>query len=360
MARLAPVVFWMLTGRGGANVALDARLPALVAAAAAHGTLGAAAREVGLSYRSAWGLIEHAGDVCGEPLLALSRGKGAALAPLGERLLAAHRAAGERVADDSLAVPLRVRRPAHPPTRVLKVSASHDIAIAQLRDRWRLVHGVAIDFAGSEAALAAYASGSVDVAGFHVAAMPRASRDPLLERLDPARDALIRFLRREQGLIVARGNPRRVKSIADIAAKRLTIVNRQPGSGTRLLFDRLLAREHVDAASIAGYTSEEFTHAAVAASVAAGRADVGVGIAAAAAQLRLGFVPLVREHYLFACRRRQLDGARIGAFRALLASDATRAVVAPLAGYALDTPGALAELVRRAGGVWRISSTRPR
>ncbi len=361
MGRLRPTILWTLAARAGADVVLDARLPALVAAAAARGTLGAAAREVGLSYRCAWGLIEHAADICGEPLLALSRGKGASLAPLGERLLAAHRAASERVADLALALPLRAQRSEHSHPRTLRVSASHDIAIAQLRDRWRLAHGIAVDFVGSGAALSAYASGSAEVAGFHVGPVPRGARDPLLGRLDPARDAVIRFLRREQGLIVARGNPRRVRTLADIAAKHLTIVNRQPGSGTRLLFDRLLARERIDTASIAGYTSEEFTHAAVAATVAAGRADVGFGIAAAAAQFGLAFVPLAQEHYLFACRRRQLDGARVGAFRALLADDATRAVVAPLPGYALDSPGATAELARAAGGGWRIrSSARPR
>ncbi len=273
MARLKPTIGWAISGRAGAHdVALDSRLPALVAAAARRGTLAAAARDLGLSYRAAWGLVEEAARLVGEPLLVLS-------------------------------------------------------------------------FLGSGASLSAYASGAAEVAGFHVAPLPRGGLDPLLARLDPARDALIRFLRREQGLIVARGNPRRVKGVADIATKRLTFVNRQPGSGTRLLLDRLLARKRIDAASIAGYTSEEFTHAAVAATIAAGRADVGFGIAAAAAQFGLAFVPLVREHYLFACRRRQVESPRIVAFRALLASDATRAVVAPLPGYALDAPGAVVEKV---------------
>src|SRR6266508_1676898 len=310
MARLKPTIGWAISGRAGAHdVALDSRLPALVAAAA---------------------------RLVGEPLLVLSRGKGAALAPLGERLLAAHRAATARVSQDPLSVPLHPAANRRVRAATLKVAASHDIALAQLRDRWRLVNGVALDFLGSGASLSAYASGAAEVAGFHVAPLPRGGLDPLLARLDPARDALIRFLRREQGLIVARGNPRRVKGVADIATKRLTFVNRQPGSGTRLLLDRLLARKRIDAASIAGYTSEEFTHAAVAATIAAGRADVGFGLA---------FVPLVREHYLFACRRRQVESPRIVAFRALLASDATRAVVAPLPGYALDAPGAVVEKV---------------
>src|SRR6266542_1345603 len=247
MARLKPTIGWAISGRAGAHdVALDSRLPALVAAAARRGTLAAAARDLGLSYRAAWGLVEEAARLVGEPLLVLSRGKGAALAPLGERLLAAHRAATARVSQDPLSVPLHPAANRRVRAATLKVAASHDIALAQLRDRWRLVNGVALDFLGSGASLSAYASGAAEVAGFHVAPLPRGGLDPLLARLDPARDALIRFLRREQGLIVARGNPRRVKGVADIATKRLTFVNRQPGSGTRLLLDRLLARKRID------------------------------------------------------------------------------------------------------------------
>jgi molybdate transport repressor ModE-like protein len=338
MSRLRPTIGWTLSGRAGGDVALDPRLPALIAAAAHRGTLGAAARDVDLSYRAAWGLVEAAADLLGEPLLALSRGKGAKLAPLGEKLLAAHRAASERVADKRLAVPVRdVDRDAKRTS--LKVAASHDIALAQLRDRWQLADGIVVDFMGSAAALTAYAGGAARLAGFHVSPLPRGESDPLLARLDPKRDALIRFLRREQGLIVARGNPRRIRHVADIASKRLAFINRQPGSGTRLLFDRLLARERIEPSAIAGYSREEFTHAAVAATIAAGRADVGFGIAAAAAQFGLAFVPLVRERYLFACRRRDLDGKQVLAFRALLSSAATRAVISPLPGYALDAPG---------------------
>ncbi len=82
MARLKPTIGWAISGRAGAHdVALDSRLPALVAAAARRGTLAAAARDLGLSYRAAWGLVEEAARLVGEPLLVLSRGKGAALAP---------------------------------------------------------------------------------------------------------------------------------------------------------------------------------------------------------------------------------------------------------------------------------------
>jgi molybdate-binding protein len=138
-----------------------------------------------------------------------------------------------------------------------------------------------------------------------------------------------------------------VRSLRDLSAKRLSIVNRQPGSGTRLLFDRLLVREGIPPSALAGYANEEFTHAAVAATVAAGRAEAGFAIRAAAAQFGLGFVPVVTERYLFACARRDVESPRVAAFRALLASRTTRAVVAPLPGYALDAPGTLLALRSR-------------
>jgi molybdate-binding protein len=91
-----------------------------------------------------------------------------------------------------------------------------------------------------------------------------------------------------------------------------------------------------------GYATEEFTHLAVAATVAAGKADVGFGLEAAARQFELGFVPIAAERYLFACRRAALRAPGIQRFRALLArADAAR-IVKRLAGYALDAPGDLA------------------
>jgi molybdate-binding protein len=138
---------------------------------------------------------------------------------------------------------------------------------------------------------------------------------------------------RTQGLILPRGNPAQVRTLADVASKRLRLVNRQPGSGTRIALERLLARSHIAPDKIDGWTREEFTHAAVAATVAAGEADVGFGIQAAAAQLGLAFLPMVDERYAFACRRSDLADVRLRAFRRLIASPAVAKVVAPLPGY---------------------------
>jgi molybdate-binding protein len=146
-----------------------------------------------------------------------------------------------------------------------------------------------------------------------------------------------------------------VQSLRDVAAKRLRFVNRQPGSGTRILLDRLLAGAGIAPAAIDGYGNEEFTHGAVAATVATGKADAAFGLEAAAAEHGLAFVPLAQERYLFACRRRALGGTAIRAFRRLIAGAATRAVVDRLAGYALDEPGTPVELVRAAGGATALA-----
>jgi molybdate-binding protein len=116
----------------------------------------------------------------------------------------------------------------------------------------------------------------------------------------------VRFAGREQGLILARGNPRHLASLADVVRKRARFVNRQRGSGTRSLVDRLLGESGQAPERLRGYGTEEYTHLAVAATIAAGRADAGIGVRAAAAQLDLDFVPLVNERYWLVLRETSL------------------------------------------------------
>ncbi|HVF63674.1 MAG TPA: substrate-binding domain-containing protein [Casimicrobiaceae bacterium] len=327
---------------------VDARLLPLLQSIGAEGSLAAAARRLSLPYRTAWAVLESAARVAGTPLASLAPGRGAQLTPIGQRLLDAHTATTSLLIAHTEPIEIKgVRTTTAPTPSRLKIAASHDIALAQLKDRWRLAHDIALEFHGSVEAIEAYRAGRADVAGFHVAMTGRGETDPLYAMLDPRRDALVSFLMRTQGLIVARGNPRRIRRLADLAATGSTIVNRQPGSGTRLLFDRLLDRARLGRDRIAGYANEEFTHAAVAATVAAGRADAAFGIEAAAAQFGLHFVRLARERYRFVCSVRALDALRIVAFRRLLSSTATRAVVRPLPGYALDRPGSMVTLHQR-------------
>ena len=109
--------------------------------------------------------------------------------------------------------------------------------------------------------------------------------------------SLITLAHREQGLIVAKGNPSRIEGIADLTRDGIVFVNRQRGSGTRILLDYLLKKMGIDGSRIDGYGREEFTHLLVAAAVKSGRADAGLGIRAAARALDLDFIPIEHERY---------------------------------------------------------------
>ena len=233
-------------------------------------------------------------------------------------------------------------------TSVLHISASHDPALAALQDALPAAAGtkLKIVFCGSLDALAQYKAGKTDVAGFHFVPGDTESARPFLRDLRASKDRLLRFVDREQGLIVARGNPHRVRSLVDVVNSKRRFVNRQTGSGTRLLVDAQLARDGLDGRDVPGYGNEEFTHAAVAATVASNRADVGFGVAAAAAEYDLGFVPLVRERYYLVVRQSMLRSEPIAALRESLAGPVFKQLVGRMAGYDATNAGKLETVPR--------------
>src|SRR5882672_2028880 len=134
------------------------------------------------------------------------------------------------------------------------------------------------------------------------------------------------------------------------------MINRQPNSGTRLELDQLLREAQIDPASISGYDTFEFTHLAVAATIASGMCDVGFGIEAAAAQYKLGFIPLLRERYYLACRSEIVNARPVSSLIAVLKSPEFAALAGSLAGYDWSGVGETlsAELIlgaRASGGV---------
>jgi putative molybdopterin biosynthesis protein len=308
------------------------------------GSISAAARAMGSSYRHTWGALKQWEETLGAPLVVWLKGQNARLTPLAERLLWAETRARSRLAPHIEALRSELERVLalafDAQHEAITLYASHDLALPLLRDRAD-AQGLHIDlrFAGSSDALQALAQGRCDVAGFHVPALP-GGKAPSFARalkvlLKPGRHKLIASHRRTQGLMAAHGNPREVLGLTDLLRPKLRFVNRQPGSGTRLLTEHLLHEAGIDAERVAGFHGPcEDTHVAVAAAVASGAADVGVGIEAAASQFGLHFVPLVEEDYFIVCLKEWLDGGAVQRLRALLAGAAWREALASLAGCA--------------------------
>jgi putative molybdopterin biosynthesis protein len=348
--RLVPVLVWRLEGE--VVEALDARVMPLLRAIAASASLAAAVADCGISYRAAWGLLREYQRKLGEPLVLLERGRGASLTPSGEWLIGVERAATRRLARilpglaaEISPAPQRDDRAAR---QQLRVAASHDLVLAALATALptRSGLGVELSFMGSLHALKEFADGRADIAGFHVpiTGRPGWDRALMLRGLRARRDRLIRFVDRDQGLILPRGNPMHVKNFRDIAGRRLRFINRQPGSGTRLLIDRMIAHERVDRSGILGYGNEEFTHRAVAATVASGGADAGFGLRAAAAEHRLAFVPLVKERYFLAVRARAVETAAVARLIQALRSPMFARIARGFAGYRVDAAGSIVGL----------------
>jgi putative molybdopterin biosynthesis protein len=188
---------------------------------------------------------------------------------------------------------------------------------------------------GSLGGLVALRDGLCHLAGSHL--LHPATGDytlPYLDEMMPDRDlAVIRLVHRDQGLLVPPGNPLGITGLADLGERDLSYVNRQRGAGTRMLLDQELRRLEIDPATISGYAREEPTHLAVAAAIAAGRADCGLGILAAARAFGLDFVPVAEEPYDLVVEASSLEDPLLAPLWELLESAAFHAEIAKLGGY---------------------------
>jgi putative molybdopterin biosynthesis protein len=194
---------------------------------------------------------------------------------------------------------------------------------------------------GSLGGLVALRDGLCHVAGSHLLD-PETSEYtlPYVDRVLAGQDAaVVRLVHRDQGLIVAAGNPLGLRDISDLARPGARYVNRQRGAGTRVLLDHELRLRGLAPGAIDGYEREEPTHLAVAAAVAAGRADAGLGIMAAARAFGLGFVPVTREPYDLVVRAGEVDSPLLAPLWDLLRSDKFRAAVRDLGGYHTEETG---------------------
>ncbi|MGH8692566.1 MAG: substrate-binding domain-containing protein [Burkholderiales bacterium] len=306
-------------------------------------SLREAAREAHLSYRSAWGVLGDAARLFGAPLAEMQRGRPARLSPLGLRVLAADErvraALGEQFERLRAEIPPLLAE-ALPGVRAhLTMHASHDLALSELARACAPRLRLEIDIHGAEDSLAALSRGECDLAGFHVAdALPRAAAAAaaLGQWLDPRKHQLVHFVAREQGLIVRPGA--RIRGVNDLTRPGVRFAGRPPPAGR--------------SAANADLT--------VAEEVAAGRVDAGFGLRAAAARLRLDFVPLATERYFLAAARRTLRAPPFQSLLQTLRSEQFAAAVARLPGYDPSRAGEHESIAAALSWIERATSPRVR
>ncbi|MDR2154683.1 MAG: helix-turn-helix transcriptional regulator [Burkholderiaceae bacterium] len=346
---------YAITPRRAGRAPIRNPLMELLHAVREQGSISAAARALGFSYRHVWGELKRWEGVLGHALVAGEPGRSASLSEFGDKLLWAERQAQARLAPQIEALHADLERAFalafDDRIHMLSLHASHDDALVLLRDHAAAAARLHLDirFTGSVDAIGALNQGRCVMAGFHTlehspsgSAAQRAYK-PLLK---PGLHKLIGFARRTQGLIVAPGNPLGLRGLRDVAERGARYVNRPLGTGTRVLFDELLERHRLDAGAFAAHVRHEPSHAAVAQAIASGQADAGLGIESAARGAGLGFVPLVHERYHLACLKAALDQPAIQALLTLLRSRAWQHRLGTLPGYENADSGGVQSLSR--------------
>ncbi|MBN1426864.1 MAG: GntR family transcriptional regulator [Anaerolineae bacterium] len=239
-----------------------------------------------------------------------------------------------------------VQEPEAPPCRVLRFVGSHDLALSLLAARLaeRMPgHTLHLSFVGSLGGLIALARREADIAGVHLWDEETNSYNrPFVRRLLPGRRvALVNLANRQIGLIVAPGNPLDVAALADLPRGNVRFINRQAGAGTRVWLDAQLCRMNIEAGKIEGYGDEALTHSEVAGAITEGRANVGLGIEAAALAYGLDFVPLTSECYDLVVPIEQWETEPMQALVAGLSSDETKTAISQLGGYDTTRTGSV-------------------
>lgn len=254
---------------------------------------------MGLSYRNVWQKLNDVEQALGFKLMDRVRGHGSQLSEYAHYLI--------QFTDDFDQKTLRLGQ----------TSISHlEEGFAQFRvkakKQWRLasssdpviqkavivIGGFELIIAGSGEALERLLNYEVDIAGFHVSD-PKSSQI-IAKRLQKEGMQVFPVMKRVQGLMVAKGNPHNINGPKDLLRPKIRFINRQKGSGTRLLLDTILAKEGLDSKGIGGYENEEFTHSAIAMSILAKKADVGMGVKSVAMENGLDFIQLKDEIFFLA------------------------------------------------------------
>lgn len=241
-------------------------------------------------------------------------------------------------------VTLRLLSPMEKLRNTLVVIGSHDPLLDELADMLHLGDPrlyMSSSHVGSMGGIMAIRRGEAHMAGCHLLDTADGTYNrSFIRKYFPKGDVkLVSCVGRQQGLMVARGNPLNICSFADISRQGIRYVNRQKGSGTRILTDYLCSREKVEPSDVYGYTREELTHTSVAAQIACGSADVGMGIYSAAKLYDLDFIPICIEEYDLIIPDHAWDSPMVQQLLTILRSDAFREKILSMGGYTADHPG---------------------
>lgn len=335
---------WRFTDSEGRQ--LTPQLFDLLKALKRSGKLTDAAKTIDVSYRHGWNLIKEWTDFFGTPLVDMKKGKGASLTMLGEKLLWAEERVQARLGPqlENLAseLNLEIHKTLQKEQPVINIFASHGYAVALLPE-WVDKLQVNLQYMPAEHAISAVINGECELAGFH---LPRNLEDSELYKrykqlLSSSDLTVISFITRSQGLIIQSGNPKNISSLKNLTRQDIKFINRQQGSGTSELLEEWLLNEQIPTNKIKGYETREFTHSAVAAYVASGMADVGLGVEPPARNFGLDFIALGKEHYLFVCRTESLASQSLDSFIKEISNNAFAEAIIRLPGYNLDSPGKL-------------------
>jgi putative molybdopterin biosynthesis protein len=250
--------------------------------------------------------------------------------------------------NDQETVSATLLRPLSSIRNTIVIVGSHDNTLDVLADELRAKSSrlsLSSSHVGSMGGLMAVKKGLCHLAGSHLLDATNGTYNTsYIERYLPELHAenrvrLVNLVFRDQGLILPVGNPKGIKGIADLARKDVSMINRQGGSGTRILMDYRLRELDMDPSRISGYENEEFTHMAVAVAVLSGSADVGLGIFAAANALGLDFIPVVTEQYDLVVPQSTFESDNFNILLDIIRSSTFKKRVEAMGGYSTHKTG---------------------
>ncbi len=252
--------------------------------------------------------------------------------------------------DAGTPVEVELLRPIEEIENTIVAIGSHDLSLDLLSSLLRGRHpGRRLSSAhvGSLGGLVALKRGEAHLAGSHLLDEETGEYNVSYIRrmLSGEPIVLMNLVYREQGLMVSRGNPKEIHSLKDLVRRDVTFINRQRGSGTRVLLDYELKRAGIDPGRINGYDREEFTHTAVAAMIASGAVDVGLGVLGAARALGLDFIPLMKERYDLVIPKKHYESPLMAPLLEIIRGKEFQEMVLGLGGYDVSDTGRVLEVI---------------